>query len=407
MKFRSLPLSAAFGLSLTLALGVHAQPANAKKFTKLVQTGQIVPGNDQPVEAIIEPTIGFDGQVAVLLTTKGISNPPPGDDSGAGFGSDRRYSGIYSIPKNGPLRLVEGGESSSDGGGSDRLTYSAPAISQEQIAYLQIKQSSNRNFTTPRMTALRVGPVGNIRTALQFDLSIQKQSINGEPNLTFVNGKAVFVDDLGLPSGTPQFGVLGQIDTRSAKPALKILSSDPNNREIRASSQLLISGTGSSADLTTNLSQSFGDGRFQPLTASARSCGFSTSTDNVVACGNQIVAGRAVSNVSVRFGKAGKFINIPNTGGNSFLIDSHPSISNRSVIFKQSSPGPKGLVIDQIYLSQDGKAPISLVKTLDRIDGKGVFKLSLSRNGRTIADNAAVFTATFTDGTTALYRVDW
>lgn len=381
MKLRLLPLRAAFGLSLAVALGVSAPPAHAKQFTKLVQVGQTVAGSADPVSEIVEPTIGFDGQVAVLLRSSG-------------------FEAIYRIPKNQPIQFVDGIIRDSGGGFSrSRGGFSAPAISQGQIAYLAFGQISTR-YGERGTLDLRVATAAAVKSVGVWGTP-PSAITSGNPDLAWVNGRAYFLDNSGGETRALKF-----VDTRSANPTLKILSSDPNNREIRASSQLLLKGSGTAPNVTTNLAQSFGDGNFQPLTAAARSCGFSTSVDNVAVCSIPIVSGRDASKLSVRFGKAGKFMEIPAPPASAFGL-SNPSISNRSVIYRASFSAANAPTIERIYLSQDGKAPIALVSTFDTLDGKVVSALNLSRNGRTIADNAAVFTATFRDGTTALYRVDW
>jgi hypothetical protein len=412
MKTRTLPLSLGATLGVTLAIGLSANPASAKQFTKLVQLGQIVPGNSRPVDDIIEPTIGFDGQVAVRLSTLTLSSPPPTGDNGPTFSSSKSYSGIYSIPKNGSLRLIEEGEVQSDRFSTGTI-YSAPAISQGKIAYVATTLVPGPD--APFLPAkLQISQSGNIQTALAFELAPAAAVRSGQ-TFALVNGKAFLLTDAYSAAGVFQPGILWEIDTRSAKPALKVLDTNTTNFEIRASSQILLKTT--STDPRTNantaIAESVVDGNFRAIAAPANiinpgSCGASTSADNIVICGNKPVANGGEPKLSVRFGKAGKFIDLPRPADAIVSISiSNPSISNRSVIFQASVPLIKAPAVDKIYLSQNAAPPTVLVSAGQKIDGKTISKLSLSRNGRTIADNAAVFTATFTDGTTALYRVDW
>jgi hypothetical protein len=382
MKICTLRFSAALSLSLWLLLGLNPRPAHAKQFTKLVQVGQTVAGSADPVSEIVEPAIGFDGQVAVLLRSSG-------------------FEAIYRIPKNQPIQFVDG-IIRDGGGGFSRLRggFSAPSISQGQIAYLAFGQISTR-YSESGTVDLRVATAGVVKS-IQVWGTAPGTITSGNPDLAFVNGRAYFLDNLG---GTTR--ALNFVDTRSANPTLKLLSNDPNNREIRASSQLLIKSSGTSTNVINSLTQSFGDSNFQPLIPVAANCGFSTSADNVVVCRGQTRSGVSQYNLPVRFGKAGQFQDIPLPAVSRGFDINHPSISNRSVIFKASFAAANAPTIERIYLSQDGKAPIALISTADTLDGKVVAELNLSRNGRTIADNAAVFTATFRDGTTALYRVDW
>lgn len=101
MNLRLLPRRSALTVGLSLAIGfaATATPAYALKFTKLIQYGQTVPGNSQPVAGISGVTIGLDGQVAVSLSHARVDIPA---------GGYTEFRGIYSISKNGTIRLVAG-----------------------------------------------------------------------------------------------------------------------------------------------------------------------------------------------------------------------------------------------------------------------------------------------------------
>jgi hypothetical protein len=141
------PISTRFApIIFLLGLGVAltSTPASAQQFTKLLEVGQKVPGNPQPVTAIVEPTIGLDGQVAVLLKTDTVLQGT----------TQTAFQGIYSLPKTGGIRLLEGGADTVTGFGTPSNArkaevFSAPSISGGAIAYLRLTRSSQRSGASP------------------------------------------------------------------------------------------------------------------------------------------------------------------------------------------------------------------------------------------------------------------
>jgi hypothetical protein len=393
------------GLSLIVTGILLATPtaAQAKQFTKLLQLGQVVPGSDQPVTDIVEPTIGQDGQVAVLLKTKpvdiAVTQPGP-------FTSTSSFKGIYSIPRNGQIRLLEGGTSRNGFRFLTREEFSAPSISQGKIAYLAMKQSESGAIGT-RDTNLRVGTPGAVKTVLSLKLS-NAVAESGKPNLAFVNGKAYFLDDLfadGDFGNGKIVGVLGLVNTLAPTPTVVTLRSNPDQQTIRASAKSLLVLAGS------GILESPGDVNFRSVElppSRSISPSFSVSRDNIVVTDSFNPA------VFVRFGKPGKFSFLAAVPNGSVRRVFDPSISDRSVIYR--GIGPLALkpmstefvtTTDNIYLSKNAQTPFSLIGKNDTLDGKTVSQVLLASNGRTIAGNSAVFTASFTDGTVALYRVDF
>jgi hypothetical protein len=396
------------GLSLVATCILLATPtaAQAKQFTKLLQLGQVVPGSDQPVTEIVEPTIGQDGQVAVLLKTKpvdiAVTQPGP-------FTSTSSFKGIYSIPRNGQIRLLEGGTSRNGFRFLSREEFSAPSISQGKIAYLAMKQSESGAIGT-RDTNLRVGTPGAVKTVLSFKLS-NAVAESGKSNLAFANGKAYFVDDLFAPgdfgNGGKIVGVVGLVNTLSPTPTVVTLRSNADPQGIRASANLLAVSARSGSDLL----ESAGDANFRSVELPPSR---SISPSFSVSRGNIVVTDSFNPAVFVRLGKQGKFSALPAVPNGNVRRVFNPSISDRSVIYR--GIGPLALkpmssefitTTDNIYLSKNGQTPISLIAKNDTLDGKTVSQVLLADNGRTIAGNSAVFTASFTDGTTALYRVDF
>ena len=76
------------------------------------------------------------------------------------------------------------------------------------------------------------------------------------------------------------------------------------------------------------------------------------------------------------------------------------------MLFRSTEQTTTGAIVDKIYTSLNRQAPKVVIAAGEQLDGKTVTGLKLSDNGRTIALNSAVFTATFSDGSSALYRVD-
>jgi hypothetical protein len=393
-------------LSLIAACVLLATPtaAQAKQFTKLLQLGQLVPGSNQPVTDIVEPTIGLDGQVAVLLKTKSVRTGP-------GPFLDTTFKGIYAVPRNGQIRLVEGGVTVVSFRSGNRLEFSAPSISEGKIAYLAMAQTiTAAAYSEPRSTKLRVGTPGAVKTILSLTLFGREAALSGNPNLAFVNGQAYFLDDI-LPAGAEpnnpdsRVRVLGLVNTLSPTPSLVKLRSNPDQQTIRASAKSLLVSTRS------GLLESSGDANFRPVElppSRSISPSFSVSRDNIVVTDSFNPA------VFVRFGKQGEFSFLPAVPNGNVRRVSNPSISDRNVIYR--GIGPLALkpmstefvtTTDNIYLSKNAQTPISLIGKNDTLDGKTVSQVLLADNGRTIAGNSAVFTASFTDGTVALYRVDF
>ena len=389
---------------LTGLLVTTGTPASAKQFKKLLQVGQVIPGNNQPLEEIIEPTIGFDQQVAVLLKTKAIQTDPGSPGSNP---STSEFKGIYAIRRDGTVQLMQGGSSTTGLNGANRQEFSAPSMSQGKIAYVATTQSrSNTGLLGDRVTTVRVGTPGQVGTFLSANLAaIPARS--GIANLAFVNGKAYFLDVNAPGDG----GSLGVIDTLAPTPTLVPLRSTQNTTAVRASSQrLVITEILRSVRFpVVQLFSSNGDSNFtdvSPPVTLAGNCGFSVSLNNTAVC----FEGNVRSFIFLRLdqGNANNFIPIiQNSPSLPPVKVSGVSISNRSTLFlaKQvflNSSNP----MDKIYLSESGQTPTEVISGGDVLDGKIVAGLELSRNGRTIAGRSFVFTVTFTDATKALYRVD-
>jgi hypothetical protein len=427
MNLRLLPLRSALtvGLSLAIGLAATATPAYALKFTKLIQYGQTVPGNSQPVAGISGVTIGLDGQVAVSLSHARVDIPA---------GGYTEFRGIYSISKNGTIRLVAGDTFVDDPFyiNDKYVGFSEPSISQGKIAYI----ASTGGSKIPSKTTLYVGQPGQVKPILDFaPLTKLPPYPNGVfTNLSFVNGKAyVLVPTADKP------GLVGLVDTEAAKPILKVLNVNQFNASVSANSQQVLTTTLTEirnqvfppdySSYTCTVSQSLGGGSFK-LLATARQCGAAVSAGNAVyytvnTDNNQPPKYYHEPKINVRFGQNGQFtpILLPNDPlkiyPNTIQI-SGVSISQQSVIFVASvgpfdTPRYLKSHVDTLYLSQNGQAPKAIIAAGQTLDGKTVSFLGIGSSRRrpgdvgsthALAGNSAVFTVTFSDNTTALYRVD-
>jgi hypothetical protein len=385
--------------------------ANAKTFKKLVETGQKLSAastnasgaQNQPVERISDAAIGSDGQVAVFIKNKAIVTPPPGYPGG--YGNSEASLGIYSISKGGAIKVVQQG-----GEGGSSYTYSnsftGPSISEGLIAFGTYVTSASRYASPAPKSILQVGTPSDVKSypsiyALNFGADI--------PKVSFTNGLAYALESSYKYGGAPNYEVtksmtLRRLNIRDVTPTFTTLSSDPNNREIRSGSRSLLLLSVS----PTNVYRLFErphDGQFselKPIGKNPGSCGFAVSYENVVSCS----AENGQFKLSARFGAAGSFVAIPLAGDSTRSVSS-PSISQNKIIFFAAEQGANQAITQRIYLSLDGKTPTRVISTGDQLDGKVITELALSDNGRALSGNYAVFTATFSNSSKALYRVDF
>jgi hypothetical protein len=388
------------GLSLLLGLGfaLSAAPASARQFTKLVEIGQKVPGSDRPVTTISSPVIGLDGQVAVQLATEVLQTPT----------STTVFRGIYAIPKGRSLQLLEGGSITTEGATLKGVDFLGPSISGGKIAYIRRTKSLGSNPPVPDVSTLRLGSAGNVRSILNLPPEITGIDSNSR-QLAYVNGKVYFI---GVSRILPSVGgfpirVLGAIDTQSVNPSFNILNQDVKNQTVAASANTLVltQAPPRRPNEVTHF-ESTGDGNFQEITGFAGCRDLSTSHESLAAiCTSRITPQNPA--VQLRFGRQGVPIQVPTPNVSSAPSLVSPSLSNRSVLYLRLrfSGAPDDRT--RLYLSQNGQAPITLLKDGDQLDGKTVSTIGLGESGRTLAGNSAVFTVGFQDNSTALYRVDW
>jgi hypothetical protein len=400
-------------LAISLLALSHGTPAEAKQFKKLLQVGQTIPGSNQPVTEMIQPTIGEGGLVAVVLRTKSVMNAP-----GAPNPSTQTFQGVYAIPKNGAISLLQGDKTISSIAGTTYNEFSAPSISQGKVAYFFINQPGVRNNpVTTRNTQLRVGTPGNVNT-IESRGFVSVAATSGQPNLAFVNGNAYYLEKVfGGPNPVELFGVI------NGKPQTLLTGTDPvlegkplgleSGAKISASAGLVLFtrtfGLPNAGDTTEIFERSNTGGSFKKIkTFTGRSCGISASQENVVSCLDRTRRQPALFTLEVRFGRQGAFQNIAVPSNSVLRRIFNPTINDKNVAFQTTDQvsNQNTTPVETIYRSQNAQAPEKVVATGDRLDGKTVKSVQLSETGRSLSGKAIVFTATSTDGVTALYRVD-
>lgn len=403
-------------------LGLSTAPAaEARQFKKLAQVGQTIPGNAQPLAEIIQPTIGSNGQVAVILRTQTVTSPGQVE-----FATKSTFQGVYTIGANGTISLLQG-DTTAKGYRSTRINeFSAPTISQSKVGYLSLNEIGNGpGIPSPRnnLANFQVGTPGNLTTLqAQIERLAGSESTSGKSNAAFVNGNGYYRERLyegpnRPPTTTDIFGVI------NGKPQVLLSGNDPvfegiplsaaDNGKLRVSSGLIV--------LTRTRNQSLGDttdvyerpiasGQFKKLNSFlGASCGISVSQDNIVACFDRTTSdGTTISDLAVRLGRQGAFVPIVVPSNSPARRISNPTISQKNIAFQVTDQVSKSdtSASASIYFSPNGQTPQKVVTTGDKLDGKTVKSVQLSESGRTIIDKSIVFTATFTDGVTALYRVD-
>ena len=394
--FPSFTIALAIGSSLLISF---VQPASAKQFKKLVETGQIIPGNNQPLVEIRSPTIGRDGQAAVNLETKTVETVSQQS------GIDRSlFNGLYSISRGGTISLIDQGVSVIIGRGRTFNGFSAPSISQGKIAYVAFSSTGTSGLVT-NISTLKVGTPGDVKQFSAITPIFYTQTV---PKVSFANGTAYTIE-IGenlsrLPIGLERVGL---VDTNSPSPAFNVLSVSGDNNDIRSGSQslILLSKTREFSNPVYKLFERPNGGQFVQLNPQGKnpgSCGFAVSSESVVSCSNdnnQYV-------LSGRFGKQSNFVNLPLPNSTALKSVSDISISNQKIIFKATEQTATGPIVQRIYLSNKTQAPQALISSGEKLGGKTITELTLNENGRTISDKYIVFVATFSDNSKALYRID-
>ena len=399
--FRSLTL----GLAICGGLIALVQPASATQFKKLVETGQVLPGTTQPVATLSEASIGRDGQAVINIQTPFVRNT-------AGRKSGDQFFGIYSITKGGKISLLSQGSKVVDVQGSiDYKGLLSPSISEGVIAYTTYdlyEPYTNPGQIYTAKSSLNVGVPGAVKN---YGSIVSGFSTSKNPRVSFANGLAYVLESSivlseprpPIPRPTIRLKVL---DTRASNPAFTILVADNNIQGIRSGSQGVAMLTMTPEKVYKLFERpNAPNGQFVQLNPQGQnpgSCGFAVSYESIVSCS---VAGTQ-SVLSARFGKQSSFVTLPLPNPATLKSVSDPSISNNKILFKTTEQVADGPIVERIYVSRNTQVPKLILSSGEQLDGKVITGLKLGDNGRSIAGNYVVFTATFSDGSQALYRAD-
>ena len=400
---------ALLSLSLVSSLG---SAANAGTFTRVLQTGQAVPGNTQPVSGIRSIAIDNQQNIVAIVKTKTIRVPIPF----ASFGAERdsTFQGLYLFNSALVPTLVD----SADDYASTSLTQSVTlnaSINAGSVMLISSKfaRMTRGGYTDMGPDEVKVGTPGAFNlflTASRFNwptiiqpntlaLSNGQAFLLGEPNPnTTVNPqkgllKITAPNQLteAIAATSPVFGsepfipkTLGQIVRASGNNVLLVTQ---NTKRYRVFSKF---GTSAPKKIYDGTTSTFGP---------SSSCGAAISGSNIVVCSKEVkptATGTNPYSLRVKFGNAAPFqtIAFPNT-----TAIEQPSIAGKTVIFKAVTETQ-----DKLYVSTDAQAPVQLLATGDTLDGKVVSKLNLSEQGQAIASTTIVFLVTFTDGSIGLYQ---
>jgi hypothetical protein len=399
------------GLTVTAAISVLAIPeANAVQYQKLMETGGVVTLESGGTAIRGFSSIGIDDRknVAAKVSRDEVIL----SSRGAGVGTVIRP--FFIRRDNPPVEIVtpEG----------DYKTYYGLRIAAGRISIAQLRRVNTRYTKRPNFDDLVVGSPSNLEIYFSnisgpITVSYDKESIALAGSSAFIVGER----SSGFPDVVKplDFGVL-RVESNGITSVF-----DKNDPIFRKEGPLVDAASGAvsysiydlRASTTTVLLSRLINGTFQVFekngvnavkkiyqapagkTGDSKICGFAVSQNNVVLC-----SAESQNKILVRFGAGGalKPIQLPNLSG--LQTAKNPSISQETVIFELTAPQKTGPEQDAIYISEKGAPAQRLIGTNDKLNGKVIQTIELSDRGQSLANRAFVFTATFTDGSTALYR---
>ena len=419
-------------LGLVSSLG---SSANAATFTRVLQTGQAVPGNNQPVSGIRSIAIDNQKNIVAIVSTPTVS-------SGTLPGTDPRsdtFQGLYLFDPALVPTLVDTAASFTSRDGSRSASLNAASIHAGTVIVFNSYRSVSRLFTDFGRTEVKVGTPGALQVFLTAN-RLGQPTLIATNTLALTNGAAFLLGEpMPQTTASPQKGLLKSNAPGNLTEAIAatdpIFGAEPfaprgAGQMVRSSGNnvLLVAQNASRYRVFrksgTNAPQQIYNGTVSPFDASS-SCGAAISGNNIVLCSKEVKptpTGTNPYSLRVKFGNAAPFQTIPFP--NDIPIE-QPSIAGRTVIFKAVTATQ-----DKLYVSTNANAPVQILATGDTLDGKVVSKLNLSEQGQAIARTIAtpvaslmakrpdlsepdqvqnssltiVFIATFTDGSTGLYR---
>jgi hypothetical protein len=386
-----------------LAYGVHTPSAQAITYQRLLSTGQKVPGSEPLVDGFGPIAIDQTQNIAAVVSTeKELS----ADGPGFGF---QTFQGIYQFkPTTRSPQLIEGGLTGTLRNGEQKTNFPNVSIDNGAIAYFinSSKIAPPQEIQLPK-TELKVATggsvitllTGNTPTTVPFENTIQTNTIAQSDGIPFFVGEQKDQRDFNIRrSGVLTITKPNQTVPRisSDDPLFSTTPFDPlsANNTVRASNGNLLLVTQNEQGY--RVIEQLATGGLREVERGSKSCGAAIWNTAIVFCGlegTQNTPYRLM--VRLAGNRAFQQISVP-----SGVAISQPSIQSRTVIFR----GIQENKVDGIYSSFNGQPAQRLIATGNKLDGKVISRLRLSDQGQSINGKAIVFVATFTDGSSALYR---
>ena len=430
-------------LSLSLVSSLSSA-ANAATFTRVLQTGQAVPGNNQPVSGIRSIAIDNKKNIVAIVSTPTVTAPR----TMGGGGETSTFQGFYLFNSALVPTLVDTAESFTSSSNSQSANFITASLNAGTAVVLRSFRSQSRMSVDFGRTEVKVGTPGALQVFLTAN-RLGQPTLIATNTLALTNGAAFLLGEpIPQTTASPQKGLLktnapGNL-TESIAATDPVFGSEPllpksPGQIVRASgSNLLLvtqnakryrvfrkSGTAAPQKIYDGTTSTFGP---------SSSCGAAISGSNVVLCAKEVKPTQTGANpysLRVKFGDAApQSIPFANT-----IPIEQPSIAGKTVIFKAVTPTQ-----DKLYVSTNANAPVQILATGDTLDGKIVSKLNLSEQGQAIVRTTSlpmanlmnnlmakkpdfseqpdlsasalgltstttiVFLVTFTDGSSGLYR---
>lgn len=391
-----------------LAIGLGSQTASAVQYKTILQTGQSVPGNDQPLTWI--NAFGVDAQqnVVASITTQGA-----------------KFNGLYRISANAQPQRLSGG---------DNNFFDFPSVSLGTVGYFE---SAAIPGDLAVREELKFGQPGNVKTLLTVKAlaSFDNGGRDERPSsLAVVNGQAFFIANQPAQFGQPELRGLVQFQNNQLSVILKpddpiFLAggnppltlngsasgqtfSDRPPIPVRASSETLLLSR--SIDRGFQVFERPNGSRFRKIyegatgkLTSSFSCGIAASRSNVVVCtvegpNNSDPSAQFMTKLLLRTGRDGQFKEIKFPKITPTDTVENPAISGTAVAFVVT----KTFADDRtaLYISNNAAAPKRLIGTGDKLNGNVIRKVELATNGQSIGNGFLLFKATFADGSQTLYK---
>ena len=401
---------------LSLSLG---SAANAATFTRVLQTGQAVPGTKQPVSGIRSIAIDTKQNIVAIVSTPTVTSPR----TMSGDGGSNTFQGFYLFNSALVPTLIEAAESfssSSSGRSEDFITAGVNGGTAIGLRSSELGSRSSIDF----VTKVKVGKPGALKTFLAANLVTRPSTLIATNTLALTNGTAFILGET-LPQTTTTSPLKGVLKTNAPDNLTEAIGvTDPvfgaepftpltPGQIVRSSGKNLLLVTQNASHYRvfkksgTAAPQQIANGTTSSIDASS-SCGAAISGNNIVLCAKEVkptTTGTNPYSLRVKFGNAAPFKTIPFPSN---IPIEQPSIVGKTVIFKAFTSTQ-----DKLYVSTNANAPVQILASGDTLDGKIVSKLNLSEQGQSIVRTTSqglnsattiVFLVTFTDGSVGLYR---